>query len=134
MSETRPIPQLDSNNRPYWTGGSKNQLLIMQCRDCGTYMHPPRDVCRGCLSDRVEPQAVAGTGEIETFTINRQRWLPDLETPYVIARVSLDGVPDVVLTTNIVGCDVDEVDIGDRVCVVFEQHGEIFVPLFEKVA
>ena len=82
----------------------------------------------------MQPVAVAGTGTIETFTVNYQKWLPELETPYVIARVSLDGVPGVVLTTNIVGCHVTEVDIGDKVRVTFEQHGEIFVPLFEKIA
>jgi hypothetical protein len=39
----------------------------------------------------------------------------------------------VYLTTNIVGCPVDAVEIGDRVRVTFEQHGEVFLPLFERV-
>jgi len=39
----------------------------------------------------------------------------------------------VILTTNIVGCPVDRVDVGDRVRVTFEQHGEIYLPLFEEV-
>ena len=75
-----------------------------------------------------------GTGRVETFTVNHQKWLPGLEVPYVIARVSLDGVPGVVLTTNVVGCSVEEVDIGDKVRVTFERHGEVFVPVFRKVA
>ena len=134
MAATRPLPQPDEASRPFWTGGAQGRLLIMQCRDCRGFNHPPRLVCRHCLSTNVTPEAVAGTGIVETFTVNYQAWYPGLETPYVIARVSLDGVEDVLLTTNIVGCPVDAVDIGDRVKVAFEQHGEIFVPVFEKVA
>ncbi|HEX9159017.1 MAG TPA: OB-fold domain-containing protein [Rhizomicrobium sp.] len=79
------------------------------------------------------PEAVAGTGIVDTFTINHQQWRPALEVPYVIARVAVDGAPGVFLTTNIVGCPVDAVQIGDRVRVTFEQHGEVFLPLFEKI-
>jgi uncharacterized OB-fold protein len=57
-----------------------------------------------------------------------------MEVPFVIARVAIDGAPGVYLTTNIVGCPVDSVDIGDRVKVIFEQQGEIYYPLFEKIA
>jgi uncharacterized protein len=71
---------------------------------------------------------------IDTFTVNHQKWHPALEVPYVIARVAIDGAPGVFLTTNIVGCAVDDVDIGDRVRVTFEQQGEIYYPLFEKIA
>jgi len=54
--------------------------------------------------------------------------------PFVIARVAIDGAPGVYLTTNIINCPVDEVDIGDKVRVTFHQEGEIYLPLFEKVA
>lgn len=134
MSAPRPIPRLDNENRAFWTGGAEGELRLMQCEDCRAFTHPPRLVCRHCLSDNVKPQAVAGTGVVDTFTINHQKWLPGLETPLVVARVAIDGAPGVYLTTNIVGCPVDEVDIGDRVRVVFENQGEIYYPLFEKVS
>ena len=60
----------------------------------------------------------AGTGAIDTYCINYQKWTPVLDVPYVEARVRLDGVPGVVLTTNIVGCPVEEVDFDDPVRVV----------------
>lgn len=90
-------------------------------------------MCRHCLSENVAPEAVAGTGSVDTFTVNYQKWHPAAEVPYVIARVALDGVPGVYLTTNIVGCAVDEVDIGDRVRVKFEQQDDVYLPLFEKI-
>jgi uncharacterized OB-fold protein len=132
MMATRPLPEPDEASRPFWTGGAVGELRIMQCRDCQGFTHPPRLICRHCLSENVAPTAVQGAGTVETFTVNHQAWYPGLDVPYVIARVSLDGVPDVLLTTNIVGCPAEEVDIGDRVQVAFEQHGDLFVPVFEK--
>lgn len=130
---TRPLPRLDADNRPFWTGGEVGELRIMRCQDCHTFIHPPRPVCRSCLSDNVAPHAVAGTGVVDTFTINHQKWHPAMEVPFVIARVALDDAPGVYLTTNIVGCPVDAVDIGDRVRVTFEQQEDVYLPLFEKV-
>jgi uncharacterized OB-fold protein len=77
---------------------------------------------------------VAGTGSVESYTVNHQPWAADMEVPFVIARVRLDDVPGVYLTTNIVHCPVDAVDMDDRVRVLFEEQGGIWYPLFEKVA
>jgi len=132
MNPPRPRPKLDAENRAFWTGGAEGKLNIVQCGDCGKYTHPPRILCRHCQSENVAPQAVAGTGVIDTFTVNHQPWAPGLEVPYVIARVALDGVPGVYLTTNIVGSPVEDVHFGDPVRVTFEQQDEIFYPLFEK--
>jgi uncharacterized OB-fold protein len=133
MGAPRPLPRLDAVNRSFWTGGAEGELRLMRCKDCATFIHPPRPVCRKCLSENVAPEAVAGTGVVDTFTINYQKWHPALEVPFVVARVALDGAPGVYLTTNIVGCPVEEVDIGDRVRVKFEQQGEVYFPLFEKI-
>lgn len=130
----RPLPKLDVDNRAFWTGGAEGELRIMKCQDCQTFIHPPRPVCRKCLSDHVAPEAVPGTGVIDTFTINYQAWYPGLETPFVIARVALDGAPGVILTTNIVGCPVDAVEFGDPVRVTFLQQDDVYLPLFEKIA
>ena len=133
MSAPRSQPRLDADNRPFWTGGAVGELRLLRCRDCATFIHPPRPVCRNCLSENVAPEAVAGTGVVDTFTVNYQKWHPALEVPYVIARVAIDGAPGVFLTTNIVGCAVDAVDVDDRVRVRFEQQGEVYFPLFEKI-
>ena len=130
----RPRPRLDEDNRPFWTGGAQQELLIMHCAQCDNYTHPPRRICRHCQSEEMTPRPVAGTGTIATFTINYQQWLPGLEVPFAIARVALDEVPGVVITSNIVNCGVDEVGFGDRVRVVFEEQQGIWFPLFEKMS
>ena len=134
MSQPRPRPSLDDDNRAFWTGGEQGELRMMHCPDCGQFTHPPRQICRHCLSENITPKAVVGTGRIDTFTINYQPWMPGLEVPFVIARVALDGVPGVVLTTNIVNCAPEAVQFDDRVQVLFEEQDGIWFPLFEKVA
>lgn len=129
----RPRPRLDSVNTPFWTGGAEGKLNICKCADCGEFTHPPLPLCRHCQSENVTPHALAGTGQVDTYTINYQAWAPGLEVPFVIARVRLDGAPGVYLTTNIVNCPVEEVAFDDKVQVVFEEQDGIFYPLFEKL-
>ena len=130
----RSRPQLDRDNRAFWTGGAEGKLYIARCGDCAGFVHPPREVCRHCLSENVAPFAVSGTGVVDTYTVNHQPWAKDMEVPFVIARLRLDDAPGVLLTTNIVGAQVETVDIGDRVRVTFEEQDGIWYPLFEKSA
>jgi uncharacterized OB-fold protein len=133
MNPPRPRPKLDADNRAFWTGGAEGKLNMLKCNDCGQFTHPPRLICRHCQSEAMAVVAVAGTGVVDTYTINSQPWLPGLEVPFVIARVRLDDAPDVILTTNIVNCPVDEVNFDDKVQVTFEEQDGIWFPLFEKV-
>ena len=133
MTWQRSRIRLDKDNRAFWTGGAEGKLNIHKCSDCGGFIHPPREFCRHCQSENVAPFAVSGAGTIDTYTINHQKWAPDMEVPFVIARVKLDDAPGVYLTTNIVGCPVDAVDIDDAVRVTFEEQDGIWYPLFEKV-
>ncbi len=132
MAWQRPRPRLDRDNRAFWTGGAEGKLFIARCEQCAGFIHPPREFCRFCLSETVVPFAVSGTGVVDSYTVNHQAWAPDMEVPLVIARVKLDDAPGVYLTTNIVNCPVDAIDIDDRVRVLFEEQDGIWFPLFEK--
>lgn len=134
MNPPRPRPRLDAVNRAFWTGGESGVLNIVHCDDCGQYTHPPLPLCRHCQSENIAPRAVPGTGAVDTYTVNYQPWAPGLEVPFVIARVRLDDVPGVIVTSNVVGCPPEEVDFEDRVRVVFSEEDGIWFPLFEKVA
>jgi len=129
-----PVPQITDDNGPFWTGGRDGMLLIMRCRDCGYYVHPPSPRCPKCLGDRVDPTAVSGRGTVYTYTINRRQWVPGLEVPFVLAVIALDEQEDLRLVSNVVGCPADEVAIGMRVEVEFIERGQAFVPVFRKAA
>jgi acetyl-CoA acetyltransferase len=75
--------------------------------------------------------AVSGRAVVAGCTVNHQQWLPGLAPPYVVAVVAIEEDPAVRLTTNIVGCDPDEVAIGMRVQVEFERRDEFWIPLFQ---
>lgn len=124
----RILPELDDANRAFWTGGARGQLLVMRDQATGRWVHPadPDAVAAG----RVVPEPVSGRGTVFTFTVNEQQYHPDVPPPYVIAIVVLDEQDDLRIPTNVVGCDPADVRIGMPVEVVFEQHGEVHVPLF----
>lgn len=73
---------------------------------------------------------MTGRAHIIGFTVNHQQWLPDFEPPYVVANVALADDPSIHLTTNIVGCDPDEVEIGAEVEVSFEHRDDVWIPVF----
>ena len=127
----RPLPQLTPFNEWFWTSGADGRLRIQGCTECKALVHPPVPICPRCRSKNWEPTEVSGRATIIGFTVNAHLWHPAFEPPYVIANVALAEDPTVRLTTNIVGCDPDDVAIGQEVTVRFEQHEDVWLPLFE---
>ncbi|MBV8998452.1 MAG: Zn-ribbon domain-containing OB-fold protein [Solirubrobacterales bacterium] len=125
-----PVPQINDDNRAFWTGGRDGELQIVRCGECGYYVHPPSPRCPRCLSENVAPSPVSGRGRVYTYTVNQRAWSPGLEVPYVIAIVQLDEQPDLRLMTNIVGCSADQVSIDMPVQVEFREQGQAFAPVF----
>lgn len=127
---SRPLPELTPEVAFFWGAGEDSVLRMARCADCGYWIHPPGPVCPRCLGPNVAPERMSGRATVTTYTINRQQWTPDLEVPYVVAIVDLEEQEGLRLTTNIVGCDVDDVAIGMPVEVAFEQVEDVWLPLF----
>ena len=115
----RPLPQLTPANRWFWTSGADGRLRVQGCADCKALVHPPAPICPSCRSRSWQPVEVSGRATVVAFTVNQHQWLPGFEPPYVIANVALAEDPTVRLTTNIVGCDLDGIRIGQKVRVIF---------------
>jgi uncharacterized OB-fold protein len=130
----RILPRLTADNEFFWTSGADGRLRFLRCTVCRYIVHPPSPICPICLTKTVEPAAVSGRGAVATFTVNHQPWIPGFDPPYVVAMVEIEEQPSVRLTTNIVGCPPDEVEIGMAVRVVFEHREDVWLPLFEPVA
>jgi hypothetical protein len=128
----RLLPAVGPDNAHYWHGGKDGFLRFLRCDACRYYIHPPSPLCPECLGRALTPEAVSGDGVVHTYTVNHQPWIPGFDPPYVVAIVELDEQPGLRLTTNIVNCAIDDVAIGMRVRVLFEDLGEdVFLPLFE---
>ena len=91
-------------------------------------------MCRYCRGHRIGVRAVSGYATLIGFTVNHRFGLPGLPPPYVVAQVAIEEDPRVRLTTNAVGCDPGELELGMRMEVVFEQAGDVWLPLFRPVA
>ena len=131
----RTLPVVSEEDAVFWRGGADGHLHFPQCTRCNYIVHPPGPVCPECHHRELNAIVVSGMGTIETYTINYQAWLPDMEVPFVIAIVTLDEQEDLRLMTNIVSIPPAAVTIGMKVKVVFEACEDgIYLPLFEPVA
>lgn len=127
----RQLPAVEPETAFFWTCGVESQLKICRCTGCGFYIHPPLPSCPACGGTQVSPSPVSGRARVASCTVNYQRWVPGLSVPFVFAAVELVEQAELYVFTNIVGCPVEDVRIGMAVAVVFEQHGDIFLPMFQ---
>jgi acetyl-CoA acetyltransferase/uncharacterized OB-fold protein len=130
----RPLPAISPENEAFWTSGADGTLRLPRCPECKALLHPSLVVCPGCHHERPEMVAVSGRATVLGYTVNHQQWLPGYPPPYVIAVVAVDEDPSVRLTTNIVNAAPEDVHVGMAVEVVFEQHDDVWVPLFQPLA
>jgi uncharacterized OB-fold protein len=128
------LPRVTPQNEHFWKGGAQGELRILRCRSCRAWIHPPQPRCPACLGKDLAPEVTSGRATVATYTVNHQAWLPGASEPYAIAIVELEDDPRVRLTTNVVGCAPGEVRIGMPVRAVFEQHEDVWIPLFEPRA
>ena len=127
----RPLPLLRDWNRAYWTSGEDGRLRFQHCVACGRLQHPPVPVCRACGSDELGERTVSGRAVVQSHTTTTQRWSEHDPHPYVVAVVAIDDDPSIRLTTNVVGCQPDLVQVGMPVQVAFEHVDDAWLPLFE---
>jgi uncharacterized OB-fold protein len=76
---------------------------------------------------------VSGRATVVAHTVNVHAWIPGSE-PYVIGLVAIDEQESVRLTTNLVDVEPEDIRTGMPVEVVFEQHEDVYLPLFRPVA
>jgi hypothetical protein len=125
----RMLGLLPRTNRVFWTSGADGRLSLLRSRATGRWMHPFWSVTED--DPDLDSEPVSGKGVVFTFTVNLHAYNPQVPPPYVIAIVQLPEQDDLRIATNIVNCAPDAVTIGMPVRVLFEPHGELFVPVFE---
>jgi acetyl-CoA acetyltransferase/uncharacterized OB-fold protein len=128
-----PLPQVTPENEFYWTAGADGALRFTECENCNALIHPPAPVCRYCRERKMGVRQVSGLATLIGFTLNERFSIPGLPAPYVVAQVALIEDPRVRLTTNIIDCDPEQLELGQQVEVAFEQHEDVWLPLFRPV-
>lgn len=131
----KPIPRVDEESKGYWEACRRHELRVQRCLSCRRLRHHPRATCPACLSGDVEWVRCSGRGEVYTFTVTHQNHAPGFREslPYVLAYVELDE--GVQMLTNIVDCSPDDVKIGMKVEVTFEDVTDaIAIPRFRPAS
>lgn len=99
-------------------------LIGTKCTTCGKVYFPPRVICPECRRNgKLENIQFKGTGKIHSFSIVRTP-IDDFKTiaPYPVAIIELDEGAKV--TSQIVDADIDNIEIGDPVEMVFRKIRE----------
>ena len=119
-----PAPEANPETQPFWDAAQRGQLLLKRCKACGELHYYPRAICPLCFSDKTEWEPASGKGKIYSWSVMRR-----VPVPYAIAYVTL--AEGVTMLTNIVDCDLDQLRIGQDVCLVFKPtDGGPPVPMF----
>ncbi len=106
----RPRPAINQDNAYFFEGAARGELLVRRCTSCGRTQHPPLPMCPVCGGVSWEPQPMATTGEVYTFTVTHHPPLAGFTLPVVVALVELaDGHR---LITNLIDIDPAEVRVG----------------------
>jgi uncharacterized OB-fold protein len=90
-------------------------------------------MCAKCGSFGSEWQRLSGKGAVYSYIVSHQAIHPALDglIPHAAVLVQLDEGP--LMTSNLVDCPIDEIQIGLPVEVVFEkQTDEITLPKFRR--
>lgn len=131
---SRPVPNLkELDTHAFWSATAEEKLTYQVCGDCGAIVFYPRAHCTSCMSSNLELREASGLGTVYTFSIVRQSYHPFFRTvaPYAVAWIDLDEGPR--LLSNVVNIPVDELNIGQRVQVLWETHEALKIPLFEPL-
>ena len=80
-------------------------LCFPRCRDCNLFHWYPKSACPHCQSAALTWRAVAGRGEVFSFTVVHHAFDEKSKgrLPYIVALVTFADAPGVRLITNIVG-------------------------------
>ena len=114
------LPALDAKNQAWFGSGT---LALQVCTRCQVVQFPPEDACRGCGSFELGTRVSAGRGRVESLAVVHHAVHPLLRphVPYLVVLVALDDAPHVRLLGNVLNRAYDQVAIGERVRVVFEE-------------
>lgn len=127
----RPLPKLEGATGQFYDWCRKGELRFQRCTSCGTFRHPPRELCAECRSFDWEWARSTGQGTVFTYTIVERALHPAFAgaTPYAAAVVELaEGVR---LLSRVVDRPPEQLRIGMPVLVDFEALSEtVTVPVF----
>ena len=126
MTRVTP-PVVSGDDRFFWDGAQRGELLLQRCAGCGQLRHPPAPMCPQCRSLEWDTVASTGRGTIYSWVVSHH---PSDDDPdgRVVVLVELDE--GVRLVSNLVGVPWTEVRNDQPVEVFFADVDGIVLPQF----
>jgi uncharacterized OB-fold protein len=132
----KPVPVVDTNSAPFFEGALQGKLMVLRCSECGTFMSPIAGIgaalrprCVTCFSGELAWAPSTGKATLYSFVLMHQLYDEAFaaEIPYNIAVVETEE--GVRLTTQVVDCPNDALEIGMALEVTFERmSADVAVP------
>ena len=126
----RPLPIFpEPDTEPFWSATAGHRLTYQVCRACGQVVFHPRRHCTGCTSTDLEWRDSAGLATLYTFTVIRQNGQPFFRAriPYVVGLVDLDEGFRMLAE---IAAEPDSLHVDGRVCLTWEDHAGLSIPIF----
>lgn len=114
-------PYADDWTQPFWDATKQRQLTAPRCTKCGTFRLPPTRFCAHCRHQEMEFVPLPGTGTIFSFIVVRHPLNPSMAdyVPYMPAVIDADGAAPARFVSNVVECEPEDLTIGMKVRVVW---------------
>jgi uncharacterized OB-fold protein len=118
-----PAPQPNLETQEFWDATADGRFLLKRCDSCATVIWYPRFVCPACHAIETSWFEASGKGIVYSYTIVRRGQGPYQDAaPFVVAYVELEEGPRVM--TNLVDVELDAIEVGMAVEVVWHDTGE----------
>ena len=127
---TKPLPEINDENRAFWEGCQRHELLLQQCTECG-HMRHTGPACPECWSTGAKWTPASGNGVVYSWIEVHQRYNRAFEDdlPYNVAIVELDEGPR--LVANVTGAGSHDIQPAMAVEVVWDDiTEEVTLPRF----
>jgi uncharacterized OB-fold protein len=132
----RPLPntkELDTQH--FWAATKNKEFKYQQCDNCHKVVFYPRRHCTGCTAGKLVWKTASGKASVYTYSVVRQSYHPFFRNmvPYVVAWIDLEEGPRILSNVIGLGDPLNDVSIGQEVRLEWEEHENLFIPLFRPV-
>lgn len=105
-------PRITAETAPFWDAANDGKLMLKRCIESGKAFYPPRNFSPFTGSTKTEWFEASGNGTVYSYSLSKRG-----ENPQGLAYIELDEGP--IILSAITDCDLDAVEIGQKVRVVF---------------
>ena len=135
----KPLPEISTENRPFWDGLREREFRAPRCTECGDFGWIPYPACRTCLSTEIEWVALSGAATVFSYSIvHRGPGAFADDVPYVLILAELAELAEqprpMLVLAQLTGSPLADVRIGLPIEVAFHDIADEDVTLYSFVA